>query len=361
MRYHYLDNLRAILMMLGVVLHTCAAFSIHKYWVVSYPESIAWTDAVNNAIFFFRMPMFFLISGFFAILLLQKWTVTKFLSNKLLRIGLPLVVALLAFNLPQQFLLSSQSTTSTYQISFKSGHLWFLINLLVYFFVIVLFYPMMKFVSEKLNDKHSVVYSFLILLLAPFINVALKALYQLGIPIYDDILLVGSIDRLFDQFDYFVIGACLYFILRTRITALVKSKIWTLAAVFLFFGSYLTTVLINFDGQGMVDTVMTIVFTRWQVIGICMFLLCAGFYLLDNTNPFIQGLFNASYSVYLIHHLIIVLLVLIASNYLPGLINPNLVFIFILVSALTFSYSFHHFIVAKSKVFSLLFNGKTKQ
>ena len=127
--------MRGILMSLGVVLHTCAAFSATKYWLVTYPESIPWADSVNEVIHFFRMPLFFAISGLFAVILLNKLSSLKFLRNKLMRIGLPLVSAFVVLILPQQSLINHLHLNSSLQINQLPliSHLWFLINLLVYF------------------------------------------------------------------------------------------------------------------------------------------------------------------------------------------------------------------------------------
>ena len=76
-RYHELDALRAVAMLLGVVLHAFL-FLIPIGWVGQDP----WAKAVPieqnpyvyllAAIHGFRMPVFFLLSGFFTAMLWQR-------------------------------------------------------------------------------------------------------------------------------------------------------------------------------------------------------------------------------------------------------------------------------------------------
>jgi len=92
-RLHALDNLRAVMMWLGVVLHVAALHS---------PEArgLQWRDAQTSPvasliglwIHAFRMPVFFVIAGFFVALLVQQRGVGGMLRHRLWRIGAPLVL-----------------------------------------------------------------------------------------------------------------------------------------------------------------------------------------------------------------------------------------------------------------------------
>ena len=94
-RYHDLDALRAIAMLLGIVLHGMITF-------IELPVAI-WPTQVNksevylyalHAIHGFRLPLFFLISGFFTAMLWRKRGLTALLKHRAKRILLPLVVFL---------------------------------------------------------------------------------------------------------------------------------------------------------------------------------------------------------------------------------------------------------------------------
>lgn len=92
-RLHALDNLRALAMWLGIVLHVSV---IH--WV--NPSPLPWKDEQRTLVadllgFFihaFRMPVFFILAGYFAAMLLQQRGAGGMLKNRVLRLGLPFAV-----------------------------------------------------------------------------------------------------------------------------------------------------------------------------------------------------------------------------------------------------------------------------
>lgn len=91
-RLHHLDALRAVAMLLGILLHASLAYTGGP-WMVR--DEGHWTFAVANfAIHGFRMPLFFLLSGFFTALLWRRYGIGGMLKNRATRIALPLVIAL---------------------------------------------------------------------------------------------------------------------------------------------------------------------------------------------------------------------------------------------------------------------------
>ena len=90
-RVHAMDAVRAFALLCGVALHASMSFIPGlKIWAVDvHPSaSIAGMFYVIHA---FRMTTFFVIAGFFGRMLLHKRGVKGFVSNRLKRIGLPLV------------------------------------------------------------------------------------------------------------------------------------------------------------------------------------------------------------------------------------------------------------------------------
>lgn len=95
LRYHSLDAARAVMMLLGLVLHSAASFT-------TVPLGDAWPYQDLNAssafppliyfIHLFRMPTFFAITGFFAALLYERDGATRFIRNRTKRVLLPLIV-----------------------------------------------------------------------------------------------------------------------------------------------------------------------------------------------------------------------------------------------------------------------------
>ncbi len=93
-RVHYLDNLRALAMLLGVFLHGALAYArpAQTVWLATDTRSSMLVDASIWFIHLFRMSLFFLISGYFASLTMGRWGKGKFLAKRLIRIGIPLLL-----------------------------------------------------------------------------------------------------------------------------------------------------------------------------------------------------------------------------------------------------------------------------
>src|SRR5205823_3380333 len=73
-RIHYLDNLRALAMMLGVFLHAGLAYAnpAQSIWLATDRSSSVVVDAAIWFIHLFRMALFFLISGYFAKVIIER-------------------------------------------------------------------------------------------------------------------------------------------------------------------------------------------------------------------------------------------------------------------------------------------------
>ena len=89
-RLYALDNLRAVMMWLGVVLHVAVIYMVA-------PSPLPWHDNQSSEmadilvalIHSFRMPVFFILAGFFVTMLVQRRGVNGMLKNRLMRLGLP--------------------------------------------------------------------------------------------------------------------------------------------------------------------------------------------------------------------------------------------------------------------------------
>ena len=113
-RYHDLDALRATAMLLGILLHGVISFMGEKYWPIQDTQSPYWEvppeiheagSAIGmelpeefspykfvfmQAIHGFRMPLFFVVSGFFAAMLWRQRGMKEMLNHRAKRILLPL-------------------------------------------------------------------------------------------------------------------------------------------------------------------------------------------------------------------------------------------------------------------------------
>ncbi len=95
-RLHYMDNLRALAMLGGVFFHAALAYSpmLHNLWPSADTQQAPLVDLIAWFTHLFRMPLFFIIAGFFVAYLVQKRGMAGMLKNRALRILLPLIIFL---------------------------------------------------------------------------------------------------------------------------------------------------------------------------------------------------------------------------------------------------------------------------
>ena len=180
-------------MALGIILHTANIYSAEITWRINSEDTSAFIFFIREIIHLFRMPAFFMVSGFFCVMTLRKYGSRPFIKVRMKRIALPLVVTALTLNSLQTLILhltgSQPFEYPDYWLSsgWKS-HLWFLINLIVYFALAVFFYTFFY------KTTKSIIYSLsglalklpmaLVLLTAALSGVGIVALSPLGFPLY---------------------------------------------------------------------------------------------------------------------------------------------------------------------------------
>lgn len=96
-RIHSLDALRAIMMLLGIVLHSTEPYSLGDdiFWAKDPNAQGLSLNYIFGIIHIFRMPVFFLIAGFFGALLFYERGPVAMLKNRFFRIVLPFIVFVL--------------------------------------------------------------------------------------------------------------------------------------------------------------------------------------------------------------------------------------------------------------------------
>jgi glucans biosynthesis protein C len=146
-RIHSLDSLRAIMMLLGLVLHSALTYNITYHggsWPLKDPQTThLFSDFLVLLIHSFRMPIFFLVAGFFGAMLFYERQPIEMIKNRVRRIAMPFVVFLfilyplivLAFRYtnaafshqenPFEIALKTFSNISVF-LPKSTSHLWFL-------------------------------------------------------------------------------------------------------------------------------------------------------------------------------------------------------------------------------------------
>ncbi|MFT5471148.1 MAG: peptidoglycan/LPS O-acetylase OafA/YrhL [Verrucomicrobiales bacterium] len=92
-RFHALDASRAFALLLGVIFHGAWFYTLQPTGTgvkdVSANHAFSWFFHASHT---FRMQLFFLIAGFFARLVCERRGVRRFIQNRLIRIGVPLLI-----------------------------------------------------------------------------------------------------------------------------------------------------------------------------------------------------------------------------------------------------------------------------
>ena len=144
-RLHALDATRAIVMILGVVLHVAWAYlpGLGPYWPLAGRSSSTTLGLVFYVIHMFRMIAFYLIAGFFARGLLQRYGFGGWVRNRFRRVFVPMVLAyltlgpIMALALAWSVVRSGRAGSATpiglllAQDGIPPFHLWFLYYLLL--------------------------------------------------------------------------------------------------------------------------------------------------------------------------------------------------------------------------------------
>jgi glucans biosynthesis protein C len=101
-RLHHLDALRALTMLLILPAHALALIGLSNGGWTGVERASYWL------IHAFRLPLFFLVAGFFGALLLNARGIRAMLLNRLIRIGVPMAVVILLVAPPLDLLVLSQ-------------------------------------------------------------------------------------------------------------------------------------------------------------------------------------------------------------------------------------------------------------
>jgi peptidoglycan/LPS O-acetylase OafA/YrhL len=324
-RYHYLDNLRALAMFVGVIFHAALAYSplLQNLWFTSGTDTSPVIDYFSFFTHLFRMPVFFLISGFFAIMMIQKKGLGGFLKNRVLRILLPFIIffPLLAIVIMSaigwaldnveslspmlQFVKVMSNNPDAPPPPLTTMHLWFLFNLFLFVLVTALLFKL-NFFKSKIFENLSSIKFFLIVL--PLLMV--PAMISQSVPhpapekFYPELWSFGFYGL------FFILG-CMIFLKQSLLDELSAYKnfllIISILAYSLFYYALPTT--ISFEAiiasAGGIELswaqFMMAVLESYIAVFMTLYCLIIGKQLLDRQNKVLRLISDSSYWVYLIH------------------------------------------------------------
>ena len=352
-RLIYFDNMRAILMLLVIVSHAACVFATKDYWYVIRSQD---TTLLANIIFLsgqsFKMGAFFIISGYFAMMSLEKYSSSTFLKKRMFRIGIPLIVVAITLNSLQKYILIKTGWVDDFNL-YKyivngewKQHLWFLINLLIYFLFIVLIKKYIFIVDKKIDKWTSNISIILILFTLPLFTVIL--------------LIVAKIYPLRGIINSSVILMFLPFFMVGVFFKNNKNLMHRFETIPIYISLSITIVSIYF-----VDTYTGVLQgNKWLAIllyfgfvakwfSIALFFNISKKYL-NRKSPILDYLRESSYSMYLVHHVWIVIFSLILIKL--G-VDANLGLFLLILFTMGISLAIYRWIISKNKTLYFLFNG----
>ena len=155
-RYHGLDALRGMAMLLGIVLHAALPYmpDVQEFWPVDDRVSPV-ISTIFEFIHIWRMPLFFILAGFFANLVVSRKSWKKWWGNRLLRIGLPIIVFSPVVSLTMPWIFQYGKTGEFAPFISNEGqphHLWFLWHLIIFVILTAIFRPIYLLGTKILGD-----------------------------------------------------------------------------------------------------------------------------------------------------------------------------------------------------------------
>jgi glucan biosynthesis protein C len=353
-RDHALDAARGTLMLLGLVLHAANVYSVDASWIISDPRRSMVFDWMAGLIHTFRMPAFFWVSGYFCSLTLLRYGRPEFLRKRLPRLLLPLFVSWATLNVAQLALLGAPvgiGTLLSFPASVPLYHLWFLIDLTIYFVVAAVFGLSLARLLSLAIARFALLRNplVLVLFLAFGSESASVAVRLTGIA-YENLLGVTSLYRLAWHFPYFLAGMTMFISAEGKAALLRISPLALLPATALALFAHAqasTSAALASEGWLLLEFAAV-----WVSIGATIALFHRLFPVGSRLSGFLS---DASYTIYLCHHVVVFAF---ASVMLDWALPAGFKFTAVTVMAFVVCALVHLLLIRNSRTLRFAFNGK---
>ncbi|OYW87583.1 MAG: hypothetical protein B7Z20_04780 [Sphingobium sp. 32-64-5] len=365
-REHHWDVLRAALMLLGVPYHVFMSYRAGQTWIVTSGEGGALYTWLAEIIHLFRMPVFFIVAGYFAALLLARRDAGDWLKGRMTRLGIPFLTCLLLLNPLMNFacelsvFVNAQDSWASFAHNSRTSggywvrHLWFIIVLL-YFCAAsacaVRIFPSLKQARLPRRVDGWLARHFLpVLLLVAIVvglweAVAVELFYMGGLAtnIPQQIL---RLDEVIQYAPWFLIG-----LLVQRAPAL-RGSLYRLSLPVALIAAAAT--LASLLGMGRLGPMEGRFIATIAAVGIAQLTIAACKNFADRPHPLVDRMVDASFVIYLFHMPIIIGLVLVGKS-VPLALDAKVMLI--LLASLAISWGAWEG-VRRSRLLLFLFDGR---
>ncbi len=310
-RFHHLDAARAAFMLLGIPFHASLAFA-GGHWLVMSGSRDPVLALIPPILSDFRMPGFFLIAGFFAAMLLERRTRGEWLAGRAERLGLPLAFGVAVIVPLQEAILNAAPAGMVDRAAAGDAlsHLWFLPTLLLLCCLLAAVWPFLG----RLGSFPAPRIVTLGLAIAGYELALFVAEHVLAI----DLRMAGGfldLDALAKFLPFFAIGV-----------ALRRSPIlWDRFARFdpMVAGIGLVALALHvwlWDDQSRIGIACDLIFDGLSSLCLTQTILAVLMRLVRARSESIDRLVDASFTIYLLHHPVVVgLAIMCISAALPPL------------------------------------------
>lgn len=372
-RIHSLDSLRAVMMLLGIVIHASNTYAVTDLktagWPIKDPHSVSLlNDIISLFVHSFRMQIFFMVAGFFGAMLFYERKPGEMLKNRVVRIVFPFLVFLpflrpamiFAFNYTGAVLQGSVDPISVGLSYFsgihtliptKTNHLWFLYYLTIITFVssgLGLVLKKMPYISNYISNTFSRIIQRPILRVVIFAFMTTVIYLVMGT--YDvetSNSFILNFNTLIYYFSFYMVGWVLFKSKHLLYMIMQYDKLSIVAGIILF-SSYTYGMLQHFSYEKII--IIKSLMIWFLIFGITGLFIRYG----SKYSYKMRYISDASYWVYLVH---LPIAVLIPSFIIDLPLHATFKFFLVCIITIILCFVSYHYLVRATFIGKLL-NGR---
>lgn len=375
-RFFHLDALRGGLMFWGILVHTSTLSPVDSAHPSMASTIFANFSALSHMV---RMEAFFIISGFLAYMLLQKYGAKTTVKKRLIAIGVPFVAGLILLNPLTNYLVFMFHNHTLSFADYLAGkgtahakgggnwhlHLWFLLTLFVYSLLAPFLGRAVDALMQNSNGRTPRAWTLKLAPVVPalkfFVMCMLVSTACLGWRvIYEMIKPMLGVEWHYvlrstgNMLPYYALGMVLFASVELR--AIFSGCRWiqtVLACVLLWTADHFGH--LGGKDPGKLMEVAILVAQTYVALCLSSMLFWLAQKLVKGESTIARFLSDAAYTVYLFHYLVIYLFAIVLREFIP--VNGVMLTV---AAAGTFvvTLSLHAFVIKQVPALAFLFNGK---
>jgi glucan biosynthesis protein C len=323
-RLFYLDNLRIYLIILVILHHASIAYGGSGDWPVKDPGVdelspifLTFFTAVNQSYF---MSAFFLLAGYFTPRSLERKGAGSFLKERLIRLGIPIVVySTLIVNLNQMLIAAGiRGRSFQWILAYQPGHLWFLQALLLFAVIYVIYRVWVdrdktkqyfQYYSDRFPPNRTLIFSIVFLIVLTF---AVRIRFPVGEWVYPGFQLAHFVHYAFS----FFVGILAYRGDWLHRLSREQARRWGIVAIILLPLFFVVAILGGaLEGDAALAKFLgglhwqSLCYTTWEsvlFIAVMTFLLYFFREHFNGTSPLLRSMATSVYTVYIIHQTVLI-------------------------------------------------------